>query len=114
MPVSKYPSDLTLTTGPTGATGLAVGAGTGISVVTGTVSVDTTVVARKYSVNCVGSSTAYTITHNLNTLDVIVQCYLISDGSEVVVDNLRATVNTVTVNFATAPATNVYRVVVLG
>ena len=98
----------------TGATGLAVGAGTGITVTTGTVNIDTTVVARKYSTTLSTSATSYTVTHNLGTLDVHVQVYLVSDGSEVIVDNLRATTNTVTLNFSVAPSANAYRVVVIG
>lgn len=98
----------------TSGTGLAVGAGTGITVTTGTVNIDTTVVARKYSTTLATSATSYTVTHNLGTLDVLVQVYLISDGSEVSVDNLRATTNTVTINFSVAPTASAYRVVVLG
>ena len=98
----------------TSASGLAVGAGTGITVTTGTVNIDTTVVARKYSTTLATSATSYTVTHNLGTLDVHVQVYLISDGSEVMVDNLRATTNTVTINFSVAPTASAYRVVVLG
>ena len=147
----------------TTSSGLAVGAGTGITVSTGTVSltntsvtvngtsialgasgtvtanttnaltlgtgltgtsfngsaavtaaIDTSVVARKYSTTLSTSATSYTITHNLGTTDVIVQVYTVSDGSEVVVDNLRASTNTVTLNFSVAPTANVYRVVILG
>jgi len=98
----------------TSGSGLAVGAGTGISVSSGTVAIDTTVVARKFAQTLSTSSTSYTITHNLGTLDVIVQVYTVSDGSEVVVDNLRATTNTVTLNFSVAPSSNAYRVVILG
>lgn len=98
----------------TTSSGLAVGAGTGISVGTNTVSIDTAVVARKFSQTLSTSSTSYTITHNLGTLDVIVQVYAVSDGSEVIVDNLRATTNTVTLNFSVAPSANAYRVVILG
>ena len=98
----------------TTSSGLAVGAGTGITVSTGTVAIDTTVVARKFSQTLSTSATSYTITHNLGTLDVIVQVYTVSDGSEVIVDNLRATTNTVTLNFSVAPTANAYRVVILG
>ena len=98
----------------TSASGLAVGAGTGITVTTGTVNIDTTVVARKFAQTLSTSSTSYTVTHNLGTLDVHVQVYTVSDGSEVMVDNLRATTNTVTLNFSVAPTANAYRVVVLG
>jgi hypothetical protein len=98
----------------TTSSGLAVGAGTGIVVSTGTVAIDTSVVARKYATTLSTSATSYTITHNLGTLDVVVQVYTVSDGSEVVVDNLRATTNTVTLNFSVAPSANAYRVVILG
>jgi hypothetical protein len=98
----------------TDSTGLYVGAGTGIVVSTGTVSIDTAVVARKYSTTLATSATSYTVTHSLGTLDVHVQVYTIADGSEVMVDNLRATTNTVTLNFSVAPSANVYRVVVIG
>jgi hypothetical protein len=61
-----------------------------------------------------GAATSYTITHNLGTLDVIVQVYRKSDGVEVVTDVTRATTNTVTLIFATAPAAAAYRTVILG
>jgi len=98
----------------TTSSGLAVGAGTGIVVNTNNVAIDTSVVARKYATTLSTSSTSYTVTHNLGTLDVIVQVYTVADGSEVMVDNLRATTNTVTLNFAVAPTSNAYRVVILG
>lgn len=98
----------------TDANGFAIGAGNGIVVGTSTISVDTAVVARKYAVTLSTSATSYTITHNLGTLDVIVQVYTVADGSEVIVDNLRATTNTVTLAFNVAPTSNAYRVVVLG
>ena len=98
----------------TTSSGLAVGAGSGILVSTGTVAIDTAVVARKYATTLSTSATSYTITHNLGTTDVVVQVYTVSDGSEVVVDNLRASTNTVTLNFSVAPTANVYRVVILG
>lgn len=86
-------------------------AGTGISI-TGTVVAATG--PQKYTQTLSTSSATYTITHNLGTLDVLVQVYTVSDGSEVIVDNLRASTNTVTLNFATAPSANAYRVVIVG
>ena len=88
-------------------------AGTGISISGNVISVASTT-PQKYSTTLSTSSTTYTITHNLGTLDVHVQTYAVADGSEVVVDNLRATTNTVTLNFAVAPSANAYRVVVIG
>lgn len=99
----------------TTSNGLAVGAGTGISVSTGTVAVDTAVVARKYAVT-VGNNVlqSITVTHNLNNLDVTVQIYEVSTGDEVYPDISRTGVNTVVVGFAVAPTNNQYRVVVIG
>lgn len=62
-----------------------------------------------------GSATTYTVTHNLNTRDVIVRVYPNSgEYDDVEVDVQRTSVNAVAVVFATAPASNAYRVVVLG
>ena len=54
------------------------------------------------------------MTHNLNSLDVAVTVYTNATGDEVITDVTHATVNTLTVVFATAPASNAYRVVVIG
>lgn len=61
-----------------------------------------------------GSATTYTVTHNFNTTDVMVAAYLISTGAEVIADNVRNTANAVQITFTSPPATNAYRVVVLG
>ena len=98
----------------TDANGFAIGAGNGITVGTNTISVDATVVARKYSTTLSTSATSYTVTHNLGTLDVHVQVYEVATGEEVIVDNVRATTSTVTLGFASAPTSNAYRVVVIG
>jgi hypothetical protein len=98
----------------TDANGFAIGAGNGITVGTNTISVDATVVARKYSQTLSTSATSYTVTHNLGTLDVHVQVYEVATGEEVIVDNVRATTNTITLGFASAPTADAYRVVVIG
>lgn len=62
-----------------------------------------------------GSLTSFTITHNLNTLDVNVSIYLKSTGARETCEVVAATVNTVTLSgWVTAPATNTYRAVVKG
>ncbi len=71
---------------------------------------------RKFSANVGdGSATSYTVTHNFNTRDVIVRVFPNSGQyDDVEVDVQRTGVNAVAVVFATAPASNAYRVVVLG
>lgn len=73
-----------------------------------------TTVAHKYVQSFGnGTSTQYAIVHNMGTKDVIVQ---VSDATtyEVVYANVVITdVNTITLNFATAPAENAYRVIVI-
>jgi len=79
--------------------------------------VDTQVGATKFKATIVGNGTdlTYTVTHNLNTLDVIVQVYdLVSaDAPTVFVTTTRNSVNTVVLNFSVAPlVTEEYRVLV--
>ena len=60
-----------------------------------------------------GTDKSYTITHNLNTRDVIVQIYDNSTYKEIFADVARTTVNTVTISgFITPPTTNQYRVLI--
>ena len=59
-----------------------------------------------------GASVSFLVSHNLNTLDVIVQVIENSTGDTVYTDIARTTVNAVTVTFATAPTTNQYRIVI--
>lgn len=66
-----------------------------------------------------GSATSYTIDHNFNTRDVVVQVVDIASGSDtqyetVFTDVKRNTVDQITVTFASAPASNSYRVVITG
>lgn len=95
---------------------LAVGAGTGISVAADAVAVDTGVVSRHVAAN-VGdnSATQIDVTHNLGTYDVTVEVFVNSGSREsVLCDVSRTDTNTVRLNFATAPTTSQYRVVVQG
>jgi hypothetical protein len=105
---------LATTSGLNLSSDLAVGAGNGISVLTNTVAIDSTVVVSKYATN-VGdaSATSYTITHNLGTRDVIVSVYEATGTyAEVMCDVNHATTNTITLLFSVAPTLNQYRVVV--
>jgi hypothetical protein len=105
---------LATTSGLNISSDLAVGAGNGITVLTNTVAIDSAVVVSKYAANVGdGAATSYTVTHNLNTRDVIVTVY---DNSapyaEVITDVAHTTTNTVTIAFSVAPTSNQYRVVV--
>jgi hypothetical protein len=93
-----------------------VGAGTGITVAADTVSIDTSVVSRKYSVS-IGdtTNTSYTVTHGLNTRDVTVQVYdNASPYAQVEADVEHTSTSVVTIKFAVAPTTDQYRVIVTG
>lgn len=57
-------------------------------------------------------ATSIAVTHNLGTRDVIVQIYDNSTYETVFTDVTRTDVNTVTIDFASAPALNAYRVMV--
>ena len=117
----------TITTGEWNATDVAVTAGgTGSSTASGartnlagdiTGGSTNTPALAKVASQTIGdnSSTAFTVTHNFNTRDVVVQVYEVSSPYDTVhVDVARATTNTVTVTFASAPSTDSYRVVVTG
>ena len=59
-----------------------------------------------------GTNTAYAITHNLNSRDVIVQVYDNATYETIYTDVTRTSVNVVTISFATAPSSNAYRVLI--
>lgn len=81
-----------------------------------TAAIDTSVVARKYSVAVGdGSATSITVTHSLGTRDVVVSVRETAGTyAKVEPDIEMATTNTVTVSFATAPTSNQYTVTVIG
>jgi hypothetical protein len=107
---------LATTSGLNLSSDLAVGAGAGITVLTNTVAIDTTVVVTKYNTSIGdGSATSYTVTHNLGTRDVQVTLYdNTAPYAEVIADVQHTTTNTITVLFSVAPTSNQYRVVVQG
>jgi hypothetical protein len=105
----------TIATGVWNATDVAVAAGgTGASDAAGA-KVNLGFLTRFTQTFGNGALTSFTLTHNLNTLDVTVQLYEVATGATVYADVARATVNTVTVSgFLTVPATNALRAVVVG
>ena len=58
------------------------------------------------------TTTSFVITHSLNTKDVIVQLFDTSTFDTVYADVIRNSVNQVTINFTSAPATNDIRVLI--
>jgi hypothetical protein len=77
--------------------------------------VSTPVLARKVA-KSVGNSvdTSFTIVHDWDTTDVMVQVFEASTGETVIADTVRTDQDTVTVSFSVAPASNAYRVVLIG
>lgn len=62
-----------------------------------------------------GSTTSFTITHNLGTRNVVVSIYeTATPYEEVIADVYKTTVNTITIQTAKAPTSGQYTVVVIG
>ena len=61
-----------------------------------------------------GSATAIAVTHSLGTDDVVVEVYDATSKETVICDVDRTSTNAVTLTFASAPASNAYKVVVIG
>lgn len=91
-------------------------AGSGIIADGTSTRIDPSVVPKKFATNVGdGSSTAITITHNLGTRDVIIQLFLgATPWNQELTDITLPSTNTATLTFATAPASNAYRAVVMG
>lgn len=88
---------------------------TGIVVTAAGVAVDTAVVVRKVAALIGdGSSSSFTVNHNLNNQDVITQVREVATNNVVEVDIQNNGVNTVVISFTNVPASNSYRVVVQG
>jgi hypothetical protein len=97
-----------------GANNFSAVAGTGITVDSGGININTAVVVTKYAANVGnGSSQSITVSHNLGTKDVIVSVYDNSSPyAEVVCDVEHTSTTAITLNFTVAPTSNQYRVVV--
>lgn len=69
---------------------------------------------KKYATT-IGNNSALTfaLTHGLSSTDVVVAVYTAADGSVVYPDIVYTDVDTVTLNFAVAPTSNQYKVVIL-
>jgi hypothetical protein len=61
-----------------------------------------------------GSATAFVITHNLGTRDVVIQVYDAASYDTVIADVVRTSTDTATVTFSSAPASNAYVAVITG
>lgn len=92
-----------------------VASGGGLAVTAGGLSVDTAVVTRKYVGAVPAGSTIATITHNLNTTDICgVFIKEVASGNWVLACPTITGPNTLTIEFASAPSTNQWRVSVTG
>ena len=87
----------------------------GVQVVAGGIQLDASIAARKFSANVGnGSATAIAVAHNLATQDVTVTVREVGSQAKVLVDWVATDVNTATLTFAVAPASNAFRVSVVG
>lgn len=93
-----------------------VAVGGGVLSASGGLSVDPSVVVRKFSMNVGdGSSTSITVPHNLGTRDVTVEVFTNGAPYDTVMTEVERTdINNVSLVFGTAPASAAYRVVVHG
>ena len=104
--------DATVTTGASsGLTVVETLSGTDNRIKSYDVEIDFTQFQYKTSIGD-GSTLAYTVTHNLGSLDVIVQLYDNSTYDTVYADIVRTNTNQITVTFANAPSSNDIRVLV--
>ena len=86
----------------------------GVSVAAGGIALDASIAARKHSQNVGnGSATAIAVTHGLGTKDISVSIREISGDAGVLADWVATDSNTVTLSFASAPASSAYRVTVI-
>lgn len=87
--------------------------GTGLSITSGFLVIDPTIVVTKYSETIGdGGTTAYLITHNLNSEDVVVSIKDTSTNEHVFVDIIINDANSLYISFAEAPGISSYRVTI--
>lgn len=94
---------------------VSVKSGLGISVVDGSVAIDTAVVPRKVSQAIPAGTSPVTINHGLNTADLIgAKVRELSTGDLVEIGITVTGVNTISLDFAVNPVSNQYRIAVAG
>jgi hypothetical protein len=95
--------------------GIAYTAGLGLLLSGTQFSVDFSKIAQKLAFNVGdGSSSSITVTHNLATLDVMVQLVLVSTGETIETDTVRINANSVQFTFPSPPPSNGYRALISG
>lgn len=96
-----------------GGSSTSYGAGNGITITGNVIAADPAVVTRKAAATIGdGTATTFTVTHGLNTQDVVVSVRSIATNEQVLVDNVANSATTVQLTFGTAPTTGQYRVTV--
>ena len=86
----------------------------GLAVTSQGIAIDTTKVVRKYVGAVPAGNTIATITHNLNTTSVQVSLIHVASGDIRLIGATVTGVNTVSLEFGSAPTDNQYRVIVVG
>lgn len=99
-----------------GSGNIAINAGTGFDISSGTLEFASSYGVRKYAAS-IGdnSATTFTVTHNFDTKDVTVQIF--ENGAshaQIEADVEHSSTSAVTIKFASAPDTDEYRVVIVG
>lgn len=87
---------------------------TGVTVTSAGVGIDSTMIPSKYVGGVPAGLTVATVTHNLNTTSVMVQVIEVSSGSGVLVGWAVTGVNTISLEFSSAPAVGQWRIIVVG
>ena len=89
--------------------------GPGVKITGNQVAADFTMMARRAAFT-IGDNAAnsFACNHQFGHTDVQVSVYLLATGEEIITDIVRTNMNTVTVGFATTPAADSHRVVVVG